>query len=525
MAGRPARVYRLVLAVALAGGVSLTAPAAGHPSAGFAMAGVDRSPLVSVGRPHCQPGDLVETGLQGQVPWQDRLDGRAARGYRCNLSVVGEHRGYSFANFDTYRNCAYYSDNDGAIGTLADAGTVVLDVSDPRHPVQTAYLTARAMRDAGESLRVNARRGLLVADHYGLGHFDVDSYPWLGVYDVSHDCRHPVLLADVAMPHGRGHEGWFSPDGLVYYMSGVGSRTVTPVDLSDPAHPRELATWPMIVHGGSISEDGSRGYLAEIGAPSEVLIVDTSDVAPGRPAAGRVISRIPLPHNAFNQSTYRLDYAGHPYLIDFGESTTDFATRCTDPSATSFDSPRMIDLADELHPRVVATFVNEVDDPANCPLVANDRTFWHSKGFAKGDFAYVFASGLFMYDVHYCTPDRLHDPTILACATELSGLRVYDIRDPLRPREIAYDNTGTRGRYDPNVDVALARPVVRSDLGQIWWVTMFSGFHVARFENGVWPFPGTDPCPGAEDYLQAQYDLGYSACRAAHRGVTAPGSP
>ena len=204
--------------------------------------------------------------------------------------------------------------------------------------------------------------------------------------------------------------------------------------------------------------EGSRGYLAGVGAPSEVLIVDTSDVGRGRANAGRIITRVPLAHNAFNQSTYRLDYSGHPYLINFGESTPDFATRCTDPTDTNFDAPRMIDIRDELHPRVVAKFMNEVDDPANCALVANDRTFWHSHGFAKGDFSYALATGLFLYDVHHCTPDRLHDPTILACATMLSGLRVYDIRDPLRPKEIAYYNTGTRRPSYPNVDVALARP-------------------------------------------------------------------
>lgn len=264
--------------------------------------------------------------------------------------------------------------------------------------------------------------------------------------------------------------------------------------------------------------DGSRGYLAGVGAPSEVLIVDTSDVGRGRANAGRIITRVPLAHNAFNQSTYRLDYSGHPYLINFGESTPDFATRCTDPTDTNFDAPRMIDIRDELHPRVVAKFMNEVDDPANCALVANDRTFWHSHGFTKGDFSYALATGLFLYDVHHCTPDRLHDPTILACATMLSGLRVYDIRDPLRPKEIAYYNTGTRRPSDPNVDVALARPVIRSDLGEIWWVTMFSGFRVARFENGVWPFPGMDRCPGGNDYFQAQYDLGYARCRPQRSG-------
>src|SRR5215212_11771041 len=112
----------------------------------------------------CAPGDRVETGLQGQLPMADRASGRAAEGYTCNLREVGFFASTSFANFDTYENCAYYSDTIGLYS--AEGGTIVLDVSDPRHPAKTDYLTARSARNAGESLRVNRRRGLLVADRY-----------------------------------------------------------------------------------------------------------------------------------------------------------------------------------------------------------------------------------------------------------------------------------------------------------------------------------------------------------------------
>jgi hypothetical protein len=466
----------------------------------------------------CQPGDPVETGLQGQVPRQDRASGRAAKGYACNLKLVGRYPGYSFASFDTYRDCAYYSDNPGAIGTLADTGTVVLDLSDPTRPLLTDYLRARAMRDTGESLRVNARRGLLVADHYGNGHGDQQgngtAYPWLAVYDVSGDCRHPKLLADVEMPHGRGHEGWFSPDGMTYFMSNYGSDAVVPVDLTDPTNPRELATWNFAVHGGSMSEDGTRAYLARV-MPSELLTLDTSDVGPGRDNAGRIISRLPLPDTNANQSSYPLDYDGHPYVISFGELPRNPHARCSVARRQNFDAPRMVDFDDETHPRVVARFVNEVQDPANCETVIGDRqTLTHR--FDRADPTWVVASSLFVYDAHYCTPDRLHDPTILACAQIMSGLRVYDIRDPEDPREIAYYNPGTLGPSDETVDLALARPVIRRDLGQIWFATTFGGFHAVEFENALWPFKDSEPCPGGYDYFQAQYDPDYDACLAGH---------
>jgi hypothetical protein len=373
------------------------------------------------------------------------------------------------------------------------------------------------MRDNGESLRVNARRGLLVADHYGNGHGDRQgnggAYPWLAVYDVSRDCRHPKLLADVAMPHGRGHEGWFAPDGMTYYMSNYGSYTVVPVDLTDPTHPRELAKWPLAVHGGSVSDDGTRAYLGGMRpGPSEMIVVDTTDVGPGLANAGRIVGRLPLPDTNANQSTYRLDYDGHPYVISFGELPAFPHAPCSVPRRQNFDAARMVDIEDEAHPRVVARFLNEVDDPANCDAVIGDVQTT-SRGVDRADVTWsVVAPSLFQYDDHYCTPDRLHNPTILACAQIMSGLRVYDIRDPLRPKEIAYYNPGTVGPADETVDWALARPVIRRDLGQIWFVTTFGGFHAVAFENGVWPFPGTDPCPGGFDYFAAQYDPGYAAC-------------
>jgi hypothetical protein len=82
------------------------------------------------------------------------------------------------------------------------------------------------------------------------------------------------------------------------------------------------------------------------------------------------------------------------------------------------------------------------------------------------------------------------------CANPLSGPRVLDIRGPREPKEIAYLNTGTLSPTDPTVEGAWVRPVIRRDLGQTWWATINTGFHVAQFAPGLWPFPHSDPCHG-----------------------------
>lgn len=466
----------------------------------------------------CGAGDKPETGLQGQIPQVDRASGRAADGYTCNLREVGFFESTSFANFDTYDNCAYYSDTIGLYS--AEGGTIVLDVSDPRHPVKTDYITARAARNAGESLRVNRLRGLLVADRYTVDNFgketDPDTKRSLAVYDLKGDCRHPKLLADATMPTAVGHEGCFQPDGNVYYMASTS--TITPIDLTDPAHPKQLSDpWDREVHGCMISDDGKRGYFGDIGL-KRLLIADTSEVQRRKPGAQmRDVGELRTPGNGGQQSTIPITYGGHPYVIDWSEYVK-LGSQCTpgDGAESNFGYPIIADIADEKHPTTVAKLQTEVMLPRNCDKILSDSAFVTTTGLVAGDVFPLIGSRVFLYDSHYCSTDRLHDPTIVACSSFGSGVRVYDIRDPRNPHEIAYYNPGTVKSPDGSAFTAnatVARPVIRSDLGQIWFPDIAKGFHVVQFRDGVWPFKGQDPCPH-EDYYLAQYDLGYGACRA-----------
>ena len=477
--------------------------------------------------PRCAPDDRPEPALQGEVPLTARLNGDAAPGYWCNLELVGHFGKRGMAAFDTFRNCAYYGDN---LSIDVDSGVVVLDVSDPRHPIETAHLTARAMHTPGESLRVNQARGLLVADYYTPAPFVTPSiasdgapdglniHRALAVYDVSGDCAHPKLLADVLIPGQTGHEGCFQPDGMIYYMSNY---SITPIDLSDPTHPTPLSKpWNLITdlrpvgfHGCSISEDGTRGYFMDV-YNSRMVILDTSQVhARVRGAQPRVVSTFAWPDAPLHilQSDVAISYVGRPYVLLWSEAR--IPKTCT-PGQPTFGYPMIIDVSDATRPIVVGKMRSEVVLPKNCAKVTGEGTI-QSRGVAKGGtFNLLVLSPGFGYDSHYCTPDRLHDPTLVACAQEGSGLRIYDVRNPRAPREIASYNTGTVGRRSPTLDWAVARPVLRRDLGQVWWVTVMDGFHAARFRDGMWPFPGDSTCPPGYDYFRAQYDLAYQACKA-----------
>ena len=79
-----------------------------------------------------------------------------------------------------------------------------------------------------------------------------------------------------------------------------------------------------------------------------------------------------------------------------------------------------------------------------------------------------------------------------------SGMRVFDIRDLLHPREIAYFNPGGTGQDAPpgsqdgsnptTTGYPSARPRIIPERGELWFTDQNKGFFVTRFTNGVWPF-------------------------------------
>jgi hypothetical protein len=232
------------------------------------------------------------------------------------------------------------------------------------------------------------------------------------------------------------------------------------------------------------------------------------------------VAELPTPTNGGQQSTIPVTYAGHPYVIDWSEFV-DLGHNCAaQPSEDSnIGYAQIIEKADETNPKVDSKMQTEVMLPENCSQVAGDSAFLTTQGLTAGDVFPLVGSRVFLYDTHYCSTDRLHDPTIVACASFGSGIRVYDIRNPLKPVEMAYYNPGSVKSEDGTAFIAnatVARPVIRSDLAQIWFPDISKGFHVVQFRDGVWPFADRDPCPYRDYYLD-QYDLGYDECRQSRR--------
>ena len=441
-------------------------------------------PLLPAPEAECGPGSRPETDIQGRVPLSDIESGRAAKGYRCNTELVGAYEqpdvqgsvgGFKVERYtdDAGRDCAYYDSTLLYPTNLLDteAGVNVLDMSDPKHPRLTDKLVTPAMQSPHETLLVNKKRGLLAAV---LG--NPTTYPgMIDIYDISRDCRRPVLRTSA--PTGiLGHESGWSPDGNTFYSGSPGNSTLVAIDVSNPSAPVPLWIGRYDSHGLSISDDGNRAYVA--GTDSGLIILDTSEIQARKPNPQvREVSRLTWNSMSIPQNAIPVTIKGDPYVVEIDEFGT----------LDAVGAARIIDIADEANPRVVSNLRLEVHQPENFDAISGDP---NADNPLQG------------YAGHYCNVPRREDPGIVACSMINSGLRVFDIRDPLNPREIAYYNAPVKPRTTPEPfaasNYAMSSPSFVPERGEIWYSDGFQGFYAVRLTNGVWPFPR---CKGSEETI------------------------
>ena len=446
------------------------------PAASYTAPGMGPTPDAP-----CAPGSRPETGRQGRVPKSDYDSGRAAKGYTCNLTDIG-HEGTS-GGFQVHRyvdaaghECGFYD------GTLlfptnepsSPGGVVVLDMSHPNKPVRTTVLQTLAMKTPHESFRLNTKRGLLVA----VAGSPVTQVGAVDVYDVSKDCRAPVFLAST--PLGiLGHEGAFSPDGKTYWASTTADRGLTAIDLTNPSLPTILwRSEGFAQHGLSISDDGRRAYLADVNTgPTQnyyheitnggggLRILDISQIQ-DRALVPQVteIGYVTWPEVTIPQSTIPVTISKHKYVLEFDEYSSNVTAYSADQNVGGV---RLIDIANEKAPKVVSRMRLAVWERGARADQANDPGA---------------SSGTQGYAAHYCAVPSRIEPGIVACSTIASGLRIFDIRNPLRPREVGYANHPTSGG-----GYAMSAPAFDPVTRDVWYADGNSGFWVERLNATAWP--------------------------------------
>jgi hypothetical protein len=482
----------------------------------------------------CGPGDKPETGLSGQVPAALRAAG--FQGFSCNLQLLsqvrGEGAGWQTAEWRESKRsisktvCAYHGTAAPTANTLprVNYGVRVIDITDVTKPYITTYLQSVSMMDPWESLKTNQRRKLLGAVNAANG----SGGPEFDVYDLSGDCRYPQLLSSTAMVDANGlaafagHEGNWAPDGMTYYAAGVtrvsgeSGRPYYAIDVTDTTKPKLITSFKLpfdpaaIGHGPSTSDDGNRGYFPSdarlpvqaisdptASATNGLVIYDLSEVQARRPnPVVRVVSELYWKDGGGGQHTIPVTIKNKPYLVYVDESgTAGFAVACG-LGMNPFPLARIIDIADDTKPKVVSQLMLEVHDPANCNTVAPDL---------------VGTSG-FQYGSHYCSVDNKHRATTLACGYFNSGIRVFDIRDPIRPREVAYYNPAgsttamaasnhirNGGWIAGGPDWCSAQVHLNADNGTVWTTCQDNGLLMLKFTHNAWPFANSTTPPGMQN--------------------------
>jgi hypothetical protein len=308
----------------------------------------------------------------------------------------------------------------------SDAGTSIVDVSDPTDP----RLVGRLPRPTGTMTHKTQVVGdTLIVNHQRSRYENPPPGGWsagLAIYDISQR-ENPRQVAFFETPGIGVHRMAFWSKPYAYISAtapGFLGRILIILDLADPARPTEVGRWwlpgqhlaageppswgpALIPSGGSEERDvklhhavvrGDRAYCGWTDAG--MVILDVADKS-----APRLVSHLDLgPESRFTHTA--LPIPGRDLVV-----TTD------EQFGTGADGQRfvfVVDTSDESHPRVISRFPQPVADS-------------RQRGVRFGP-----------HNLHEMAPGTLVDPNTIYLTYFGGGVRVFDIENPLSPREIAY---------------------------------------------------------------------------------------
>jgi uncharacterized protein (TIGR03382 family) len=484
----------------------------------------------------CRSTDRPETGMSGETTAAERDAGSPLQGaFKCNADLVGQYQGEGASwQLTAWKNCAYFdqrhpADANPSGATETHPGVVVVDVSDPTRPTATTWLTADAMIDPWESVKVNPARQLLGAGQRPLNaQSPGDGF---AVYDISADCKQPVLKSNVHLPGSIGHTGMWAPDGKTYYITPLrNTPSIIAVYVDDTTQPfvpdGGIFTFPSSIDGGvpgpqylalprlhdlEFSKDGNSAYAtmfgAGLGTPTSTAagngfaILDVSDFQQRRANPQyRVVGQVTWDDGSLGaQHALEILIAGKKYIIFADEAGGGTAACASGKSANGF--PRLIDISDPAHPTVAAKIQLGVAEPANCAAIATAPI----NSTLQPDGGVTYGPGGFAHSCHYCNVDDVDDARILACNCFAAGLRFWDIHDVANIKEMAYFKPTAQGakvlpgsQYANRVtppsfvrmyDWATSKPSFPkdrgADAGDVWTTSQDNGFMVVSLYSKV----------------------------------------
>ncbi|MFL5893834.1 MAG: hypothetical protein ACJ76Z_01815, partial [Thermoleophilaceae bacterium] len=189
------------------------------------------------------------------------------------------------------------------------------------------------------------------------------------------------------------------------------------------------------------------------------------------------ISRLTWKSASIPQNAIPFTSHGKPYVLEFDEYTQ--GTLNPNGSGDAVGAGRIIDIADEAKPRVVANLRLQVNQPKEHAEAGGDPgANGQMHGGAQG------------YAAHYCNIPTRVDPQLVACSFIASGLRVFDISNVTAPKETAYYVAPPQPRSENGYtasDFAMSQPAFVPERHEIWWADGTTGFYALHVDDSVWP--------------------------------------
>lgn len=296
----------------------------------------------------------------------------------------------------------------------------------------------------------------------------------MDIYDAS-DCARPKFLTTFNFPENI-HNLTFSPDGSRVYAT----LPLQAVDVHDPGHPVYLGNLEQQIPQSNLFQQAgvpNASYLAhEVWTSSDGNLLYLGGQTPtfgwftiaditGWPARKpTVLSQVEGRGHSIRLATIN----GRTYALHSEESIVGpTAKGCVSPTLNPFAGaaqPWLSDVSDPTRPLMhLSQLTLAINDPANCAREAAD-----------GENA----------SVHYHDVDNPQRTTFVMASMWNAGLRIFDVRRPLQPKEVAYFNPGMfLTPSDSGVlDKAWGHVHYDGTTGRIWFATQSGGFWVVELE-------------------------------------------
>jgi hypothetical protein len=345
-------------------------------------------------------------------------------------------------------------------GRLEENGTSILDVTDPAKPVLLAHIPGEKGREVpgretggAQMTRVCAGSELPKGDPrktYLLRTFGDSRQE---IWDVSAPEK-PALVSQFGRFTSTHKNEWECASGIAYipgsHEAWRSSRVTHVYDLSDPAQPRFLRTFGLIdqlkdakgYHPGQIHGPMSAwparervyfGYGTNARGVAQIVDREKLLKGPAAPTPPNVlepqIARINLPEFMGAHTAFPLLDVEVPDFKASEKKKRDFLVIVNENTATVCNEPRQmayfVDITDEKHPLGVASY----------DVLEASGNFC-----ARGGRFGAHASNENMTPVYY--------RKLMFFSWFNAGVRVVDVRDPYRPKEVGYYIPARNGRTD-----------------------------------------------------------------------------